>query len=152
MNLTDFSTQMSDHIFRFMHFRHFSSQLHVLSFSECLNAMPGVLVAGSERRDDKNKEIYMTVKGDLCKLRNLSRHPVQISTEFDKAGNRKAFHNIVNKRQKTLRKGHEQEYIIIEKAAPPPSNSYYEVQQLKIIHEFSSFNKQKQQCVRVDDK
>ena len=27
------------------------------SFSECLNAMPGVLVAGSERRGDKNKEI-----------------------------------------------------------------------------------------------
>ena len=44
--------------------------------------MPGVLVARIERRDDKNKEIYMTVKGDLCKLRNLSRHPVQISTEF----------------------------------------------------------------------
>ena len=44
--------------------------------------MLGVLVAGSERRDDKNKEICMTVEGNLCKLRNLSRHPVQISTEF----------------------------------------------------------------------
>ena len=57
MNLTGFSTQLSDHIFRFMYFRHFSSQLHVLSFSECLNVMPDVLVAGSERRDDKKKEI-----------------------------------------------------------------------------------------------
>ena len=62
-----------------MYFRHISFQSHVLSFSECLNAMPGVLVAGSERKDDKNNETYMTVKGDL---RNLSRHPVQISTEF----------------------------------------------------------------------
>ena len=44
--------------------------------------MFGVVVAGSERRVDKNKEIYMTVEGDLCKLRNLSPHPVQISTEF----------------------------------------------------------------------
>ena len=51
-----------------MYFRHFYSQLHVLSFSECLNAVPGVLVAGSERRDNKNKEIYMTVNGDLCSL------------------------------------------------------------------------------------
>ena len=82
MNLTGFTTQLSDRIFRFMYFSHFSSQSHVLSFSECLNVMPGVLVAGRERRDDKNKEIYVTVKGDLCKLRNLSRHSVQISTEF----------------------------------------------------------------------
>ena len=44
--------------------------------------MPSVLVAGSEGRDDKNKEICMTIKGDLCKLRNLPSHPVQISTEF----------------------------------------------------------------------
>ena len=57
MNLTGFSTQLSDRICRFMYFRHFSSQSHVLSFSECLNAMLGVFVAGSERRDDKNKEI-----------------------------------------------------------------------------------------------
>ena len=82
MNLTGFLTQLSDRIFQFMYFRDLSSQLHVLSFSECLNVMPGVLVAGSERRDDKNKEIYMTVKGDLRKLGNLSRHSVQISTEF----------------------------------------------------------------------
>ena len=31
---------------------------HVLDLSECLNAVLGVLVVGSERRDDKNKEIY----------------------------------------------------------------------------------------------
>ena len=48
MNLTGFSiciiAQLSDCIF----------QLHVLlSFSECLNAMPGVSVVG----EDKNKEI-----------------------------------------------------------------------------------------------
>ena len=43
-----------------------------LSFSECLNSIPGVLVAGSERREDKSKEIKMAVEGDLCKLRNLS--------------------------------------------------------------------------------
>ena len=79
MNLTGFSTQLSDRLILFMYFRHFSSQSHVLSFSECLNVMPGVLVVGSERGDDKNKKI----KGDLCKLRNLSCHLVQISTEFD---------------------------------------------------------------------
>ena len=28
-------------------------------FSECLNLMPGVLVAASERRGDKNKDIYL---------------------------------------------------------------------------------------------
>ena len=60
------------------YFRHLSSQSRVLSLSEGLNDMQGVLVAGSEERDDKNMEIYMTVKGDLCKLRNLSRHSVQI--------------------------------------------------------------------------
>ena len=48
MNLTGFSTQLSDHIFRFLYFGHFSSQLHVLSFSVCLNVMLGVSVAGSE--------------------------------------------------------------------------------------------------------
>ena len=62
MNLTGFSiciiTRLLDRIFRFMYFRHFSSQAsHVLSFSECLKAMPGVLVAVGERRDNKNKEI-----------------------------------------------------------------------------------------------
>ena len=51
------SAQMSDRIFRFMYFRHFSSQSYVLSFSEYLNVIPSVLVAGSERREDKNKEI-----------------------------------------------------------------------------------------------
>ena len=40
-----------------MYFRHFSSQLPVLSFAECLNAVRGGLVAGSERREDKDKEI-----------------------------------------------------------------------------------------------
>ena len=81
MNLTGFSTQLSDHIFRFIYvyFRHFSSQLHVLIFSECLNFMSGVLVARSERRGDKNKDIYTTVKSNLCKLRNLPRHSVQIN-------------------------------------------------------------------------
>ena len=56
MNLTGFSiyiAQLADRIFRFMYFRHFSSQSHVLSFSECLNAMPGVLVA--EARGEKIK-------------------------------------------------------------------------------------------------
>ena len=61
MNLTGFSiciiTQLSDRIFRFMYYRHFSSQSHVLSCSEYLNAMPSVLVAGSEKREDKNKEM-----------------------------------------------------------------------------------------------
>ena len=57
MNLTGFSTQLSNHIFRFIYFRHFSSQSDVLSFSECLNAMPGVLVTGIKGREDKNKEI-----------------------------------------------------------------------------------------------
>ena len=63
MNLTGFSiciiAQLSDRIIQSRYFRHFSSQSHVysVSFSECLNTMPGVLVAGSERRDDKNKEI-----------------------------------------------------------------------------------------------
>ena len=65
-----------------MYFRHLSYQSHVLSFPECLNVIPGVLVVGSERRDDKHKEIYVTVKGDLRKLQNLSHHSVQISTEF----------------------------------------------------------------------
>ena len=66
MNLTGFLTQLSDRIFRFIYvhifFRHFSSQSNVLSFSECLNKMPGVLVAGSERRDDKNKEIHIQIE------------------------------------------------------------------------------------------
>ena len=56
MNLTGFSiyiAQLPDRIFRFMYFRHFSSQSHVLSFSECLNAMTGVLVA--EARGEKIK-------------------------------------------------------------------------------------------------
>ena len=65
-----------------MYFRHFSFQSHVLSFSEYLNAMPSVLVAGSERREDKYKEIYMTVEGTLYKLRNLSRNSDQVSVEF----------------------------------------------------------------------
>ena len=82
MNLTGLSTQLSDCIFRFMYFRHFSFQSHVLGFSECLNVMPGVLVVESERRDDRNKELHMTVKGDLCKLGSLSRHSVQVSTEY----------------------------------------------------------------------
>ena len=87
MNLTGFLicivAQLSDRIFPFMYFRHFSSQSHVLSFSECLNTMPGVLVAGSKRMVDKNKEILiMTVEGNYCKLRNLSRCPDQISVEF----------------------------------------------------------------------
>ena len=44
--------------------------------------MQSVLVAGSERREDKNKEIEMNVKGALCKLRNLSRNSDQVSVEF----------------------------------------------------------------------
>lgn len=39
------------------HLRHFSTQLHVLSFSECLNTMLGVVVMGSVKREGKNKEI-----------------------------------------------------------------------------------------------
>ena len=35
----------------------FSSQSHVLSFLEYLNAMPSVLEVGSEKREDQNKEI-----------------------------------------------------------------------------------------------
>ena len=35
----------------------FFSQSHVLSFSECLNTIPAVLVVGSKRREDNNKEI-----------------------------------------------------------------------------------------------
>ena len=42
-------------IFQFMYFRYFSSKWLVLSFPGCLNAMPGVLVVGSERREDQNK-------------------------------------------------------------------------------------------------
>ena len=57
MNLTGFSiciiAQVSDRIFRFMHFR----QSHVVSFSGFLDTMLGVLLVGSERREDKNKEI-----------------------------------------------------------------------------------------------
>ena len=30
--------------------------------------MPGVLVAGNERREDKSKDVKMTVIGDFCKL------------------------------------------------------------------------------------
>ena len=44
--------------------------------------MQSVLVAGSERREHKNKEIEMTVKGALCKLGNLSRNSDQVSVEF----------------------------------------------------------------------
>ena len=44
--------------------------------------MPSVLVAGSERREVKNKEISMTVEGALCKLRNPSRNLDQVSVEF----------------------------------------------------------------------
>ena len=77
------SAQLSDRIFQFMYFRHFSSQPQVLSFSEYLNAMPSVfasvLVAG---REDKHTEIKMTVEGDLCKLRNPSRNLDQVSCEF----------------------------------------------------------------------
>ena len=51
------SGQLSDCIFRFMYFRHFSSQSHVLSVSEYLNAISSVLVAVSERREDENREI-----------------------------------------------------------------------------------------------
>ena len=63
MNLTGFSiciiAQLSDCIIQSRYLRHFSSQSHVysVSFSESLNTMPGVLVAGSEGGDDKNKEI-----------------------------------------------------------------------------------------------
>ena len=39
-------------VFQFMYF---SSQLQVLNFSECLNTMPGVLVAGNESRDEKEE-------------------------------------------------------------------------------------------------
>ena len=50
--MTSFSiciiAQLSERIFRFMYFRNLSSQSHVLSFSEFLNSMPDVLVAGSE--------------------------------------------------------------------------------------------------------
>ena len=59
MNLTGFLicviAQLSDCILRFMYFRHFSSQSHVLRFSECLKTMLGVLVAGSKRREIKSK-------------------------------------------------------------------------------------------------
>ena len=78
MNVTGFSiciiVQLSDGMFRFMYF---SSQSHALSFSECLNAM-----TGSKGREDKNKEIKITVEGDLCKLLNLSRRQDQVSVEF----------------------------------------------------------------------
>ena len=61
MNLTGclncIAAQLSDRIFQFMCFRHFSSQSQVLSFSEYLNTIPSVLVAGSERREDNNKKI-----------------------------------------------------------------------------------------------
>ena len=79
MNLTGFSTQLSDGIFRFMYFRHFSSQSHVLSFSECLNLMPGVLVAESERRDDKNKDIkrHIRAKLDPPKSNNNTTKPLR---------------------------------------------------------------------------
>ena len=50
-------TQQSDHIIPIHEFQTFLFPVAFLSFSECLNAMPGVLVAGSERREDKNKEI-----------------------------------------------------------------------------------------------
>ena len=79
MNLTGLSTQLSN---RFMYFRHFSFQSHILSFSECLNAMLSVLVAGSERREDKNKETDMIIEGNVCKLRNLSHGPGQASVKF----------------------------------------------------------------------
>ena len=46
--------QLSDCLFQFMYFRHFSPQSHVLSLSECLNGMPGILVVGIERREDEN--------------------------------------------------------------------------------------------------
>ena len=56
MNLTDFSiciiAELSDRIFRFKYFGNFSSQLHVLNFSECLNAMPGFFFR-SGRREKK---------------------------------------------------------------------------------------------------
>ena len=77
MNLTGFLiciiTHLSDRTFRFMYFRHFFSQSHVLSFSECLNAMP----VGSDRRADKEYKWWLKAK-----LRNLSRCPGQVSVEF----------------------------------------------------------------------
>ena len=36
----------------------------------------------SERREDKNKEIEMTVDSELCKLRNLSHCLDQVSVEI----------------------------------------------------------------------
>ena len=59
MNLTGFLVciiaQLSGRIFRFLYFRHLSSQSHVLSFSACLNTMLDVLEAGRKRREDKIK-------------------------------------------------------------------------------------------------
>ena len=44
--------------------------------------MLSVLLAGSGRREDENKEIEMTAEGALCKLRNLSRNSDQVAVEF----------------------------------------------------------------------
>ena len=52
----DEGLELSDWIFRFMYFKHFSSQSHVVTFSECLNPMHSVVVAGNERREDKNNK------------------------------------------------------------------------------------------------
>ena len=73
MNLTGFLTQLSDRLFRFMYFRHLSSQSHVLSFSECLNAMRGVLLAGSERREDKNWRLFIQIEKPVTPPGVISR-------------------------------------------------------------------------------
>ena len=44
--------------------------------------MPGVLVARSEREDDKTNNYKRRLEGALCKLRNLSCRPDQMSVEF----------------------------------------------------------------------
>ena len=53
------------HIFRSMlmyYVLHFSSKSLVRSFSECLNTIRGVLVAGNERREDRNKQNIIKIK------------------------------------------------------------------------------------------
>ena len=84
MNLTDFSICIAPNcqIAFFVYFRDFSSQSRILSFSEYLNAMLSVLVGGSNRGEDKNKEILVTVDDDLCKLRNCYVTQIKCQLNF----------------------------------------------------------------------
>ena len=56
MNLTGFSICSPNYQVAYSDSLYISD-ISLPSFSDCLNAIPGVLVAGSERREDKNKEI-----------------------------------------------------------------------------------------------